>query len=229
MTGQLILAEEALLLALDDEKGTQQGSYVTQVLAGAALAEFALEGRIVPEGQGKKLRFRLVDETPPAHPFLRMMLGAMTAKQGFARKPSSLVMSAANAKNAGRVLKDGLVEQGVLAREESKVLFIFRRTTYPLKDTGVEEALKARLRAAMFHGHEPSDHDRVLIALINHAGLLKRNFDKDQLKEHKARIKSLSDSSGAAADATKSAIEATEAALMAALVAGSVASTATTG
>lgn len=228
MAEDLILAEEALLLVLHDEKGTHQGSYTSFVLAGAALAEFALEGRIVPEGEGKKMRFRLVDDTPPEHPFLRFVLDAMTAKKGFERKPEHLVDAAANKRGGTLVLKDALVSKGILEARQEKVLFFFTRTTYPLRDASVEEALKARLAQIMFHGHPPTEHESILIALAKHAGLLSRNFDKKLLKEHKDRIESVAEGSGVAANATKSAIEAVQAAIMATIIAGSVATTVAT-
>ncbi len=48
---QLFLYEEAMLLALRDEKGTVMTSFPDQVVAGAVLAELLLDGRYLRRRQ----------------------------------------------------------------------------------------------------------------------------------------------------------------------------------
>ncbi|MBT8075358.1 MAG: GPP34 family phosphoprotein, partial [Gammaproteobacteria bacterium] len=52
---RLFLYEEAMLLALRDEKGTVMTSFPDQVVAGAVLAELLLDGRISVEDNKKQL------------------------------------------------------------------------------------------------------------------------------------------------------------------------------
>ena len=78
----LYLHEEVMLLALRDEEGTiATGAWYQQAIAGAALAELLLSGRVEAEETKRKL-VDLVDSTPFGDPILDECLEKMrTAKR----------------------------------------------------------------------------------------------------------------------------------------------------
>ncbi|NNU17250.1 GPP34 family phosphoprotein [Parvularcula sp. ZS-1/3] len=220
----LNLPEEVLLLALDDVSGRQVGAYPSYLAAGAALAELVLQEALEPRGEGKKLRFVKSATPPMSHPYTDAVLAAWEEK-GLDRKPQRLVTQVGGRRKFLEPLRQVLVDKGILRREQKKALWIFPYTVYPEANPEPEAALKRRLEMAMFNFGTPTARDAVLIALANSAGLLRRNFDKAKLKEHKDRIKEISEGSGPAAEATAQAIEAVKAAILAATIAGSTAAT----
>ena len=77
----------------------------------------------------------------------------------------------------------------------------------------------------MFDGKAPVARDSVIIALAEKTQLLGKNFDKSEIRAHKARIKEIAKGDMLAAKATVAAIEAALAAVIAATTVTTVAAT----
>src|SRR5699024_12538746 len=126
-------AEELLLLAMDDEKGTvvfSASDYLNYGLAGAILAELTILERI--ELNDKKVV--VINEEETGVTFLDSVLGEI--KQSNKSKKVDDGDNRIKSKK-GQMRKDMiqlLVEKGVLKEEEKKVLWIFNQSTYPTED-----------------------------------------------------------------------------------------------
>jgi len=222
---ELRLHEEVLLLALDDEKGTTScGDMYAQAIGGAAVAELLLAGRIRMSEDGKG-KVELVDATPVGEPLLDELLAEIAGKQK-PRKGRDWVAWASRRKGLKERIARGLVERGILGREEVTHLWVFTSVRYPERDARAERAVRDRLRRAIFGGEDPGPRTLILVALGDATGLLKRNFDKHELKRHKDRIEQIARGE-AVGTMAKEAVQAVQAAVMVAVIMPAVVTTST--
>ncbi|MDF2707546.1 MAG: hypothetical protein K0R62_3198 [Nonomuraea muscovyensis] len=175
------IAEELLLLALteDDGKLLISGTQLDPALAGAILAELAVNERI--ELSAKKVSVR--DATPLADAELDATLARM-AEERKERKPVWWVQKLYSAKLRNRLLTR-LADTGVLSEQRGKVLGVFPTTRWPELDGSVEAQIRERVAGALA-GTDPDPRTAVLIALMRAAKLDRKAFpgaDKKRIKE----------------------------------------------
>lgn len=222
---ELSLHEELLLVALDDEKGTDTadwGSGVEAGLAGALLLELVTagclgeeDGKLVPSGAGQ-----------PADPLAAAALEAIggddkrrDAKGWVGRLPKEL-----------DPLRDrvaaGLVERGVLDEQRHKRLGLFETTRYPELDPEPEQRLRESLTDVLAGGREPAAHEAMLVSLLHAHDLIKRVVPKPDRRDARKRAKQIAegDAIGSAVGSTVSDVQA---ATMVAVTAATIAAGAT--
>lgn len=223
--GELLLAEDLLLLLLDDERGKVEHSAPLQTaLGGAVLAELAMAGAVeIGERTGlwRTAKVHPTGDADPADldPVLAAALGTVAEKE---RPAADLV------DKLGKGLRDRLGERlagrGVLRREEDRVLGIFPRTRWPANDQAHEEMVRRDLADALRGELTPTDRTRALVALLSATSLAHRVLDVDGLSrgEVKRRARQIAEGDWAAA-AVKDAVEAATAAIVV-VTAGAVSS-----
>lgn len=213
MMTALTLPQSLLLLTLSDEEGKLKGGYYKTAIAGAAVSELLLRGLLIHDEKPKSL-IRLSGPTRTESRFLNMCLELIVASP----KEKSMkhwVSKLGNKKDIVKDLAEELVEMGVLHQENSKILGLFNRTVWPEKNGRLERELKSEMARVMFSGALSEDaRIGVIIALASHAGLLGYNFDKADLKAHKARIKDLASGKTLASKATAEVIQSIQMALI---------------
>ena len=209
----LTIPESILLLALHDDKGEKQGTFVEYALAGAALAELLLQGRLSESGK----TLDIANSTPVGDAFLDHCLAAVAAKGG-GKDAKTYVQHIAGQKELLALLYEGLVKRGILDEQTIKVLWIFNQTVWPEKNPKPERELEARLRHAIAGAGTVDAYDGAIIAIAHHVDILKHNFDADTLKRSKDRIKRIVDGELLPAHATKETIQAMAAAVTIAAV-----------
>ena len=214
----LRLYEEILLLELDDQKGTPaQVAYLNTEMAGAILAELVMSGHLSIEAGKKKLVHRVVGAPRLSDPILSEALKLVKAAKK-PRKAQDWVQKFAGMKDLKNRAARGLVKKGVLKEGTGKVLFLFTRTIFPESNPGPEQDLRRRLEKAIFSDiQEVEPGTIVVLALANATGLIKKLFDKKELKARKQRIENLVSGQFVGA-ATRGAVEAIQAALMVAAI-----------
>lgn len=218
MTG---LAEELLLLALDDEKGKVSMNASTTLdtaLAGAHLIELVETGRL--NMQDEK-HVEVLDESPTGDGALDVSL--VTVAEARSRKVSSLIPKMT--KGLRNRLLAQLVGQGALREEKSKVLGLFTRTSYPEQDGAAEAAVRRRLRAAILEDAPGDGRIAALAAIIEAADLEWLILDRQERKASKGRMKELAAGENLN-PAISSAVDSVNAAAMAAIVAATASSAA---
>jgi hypothetical protein len=210
-----LVAEDLLLLLLDDESGKPQTQQLEVALGGGVLIELALEGMVeVAEATAmwRSARVRPVAGAAPDDPVLASALRTAGEKD---RSAKSLV------ERLGKGLSDTLcrrlADRGILERREDKVLGLFRRTRWPARDSSHEDAVRRALTTVLVNGNEPAPRIGALVALLHavdrahksvpHAGVSDR--------EVKKRAKQLADGHWAAT-AVKDAVAAATAGTVAA-------------
>lgn len=214
----LRLYEDVMLLALRNDKGTIAGGVMyQQAVGGALLAELILDGRIRAVSEGRSAYAVLDRSTPMGDPILDECLQKVVAST---RRRTLLhwVQKFAGTKQLKHRVARGLVDQGILREEEGRVLLIFSRRLYPEFDPAAERAIVARVSDAIFSDTATVDtRTTILIAIAQHSGLLKANFDRKRLKARRLRIDAIV-KGDAVGKATRQAVEAVQAAIMVAAI-----------
>lgn len=222
----LLLAEEVLLLVLDDEKGTvdwRAGNY--QLALGAALISELLLMNCVEIDDSKK-HLVSCQSTDVQHPVLKeaVELVAQSEKQ----KPLQYwVTKFAQIKQLKQRLADELVQQRVLKKDEKDFLLFFTRTVFPERTGSVEDSIKKRVDEALYSDNEIEPRTGVLLSLLSTTGILNIYYGSKERKERKQRIKSIVDGSCIAKETGK-VVESIQAAQAVAAIVPAIAATTVT-
>ncbi len=223
----LPLHEEVALLALKNDRGTVAGGVMyAQAAGGAILAELLLSGHLTSETVGKKVFAVAARPARTGSDVLDECLDKVAQSKRRATL-TAWVQRFGGVKALHHRVARSLIEKGILREDEGRILFLFTRRTYPELDPRAEQAIRMRIEGAILAETATVDpRTSVLIAIAQHSGLLKTNFDRAQLKARKARIAMIAKGE-AVGDATRQAIEAVQAAvLMAVIIPAIVASSA---
>lgn len=219
----MLIAEEFLLLCLDDDSGRRlaDSGRIDPALAAALLAELALRERIGVTGEDEgwrgRRRLTVTSLVPTEDPELDRALEAVAENEG--RRLRDLV-SSSSGRRLSKGLRDRLLDRlaaaGVLERRPGTVLGIFPTTSWPARDRSFEDEVRGRLQGALVVGTTPSELTVTLVALLHATGMLAKVLRPEDPRTVKARAKALSEGDWAAR-AVKQAID--EAAAMASVVA----------
>lgn len=152
----MLLAEDLLLLCVDDDSGQCiiDKESMDRALALALVFEMTILGITALDAETKKVR-----RTPG--PDVSDPLLALCADTVDGYEVVKGVQSLRNTQPR-KAIAARLVARGVL-REEG----MWSRTRHPQQNAQPEIALRARLRGVILEGQEPSEHDLALVAVIN--------------------------------------------------------------
>ena len=219
----MLIAEDLLLLLLDDESGALRASSQIQVaLGGAVLSELAIE-ELVTVAE-KQSWWRTVKVTArggtPADPVLA---GAHAVVAERERSASDLVT------RLGKGLKDQLlgrlVERGMLREEHDKALGLLPRTRWPAASTAHEADVRRAVEDALLRGVDPDARTGALVALLAALDQAHRVVEHPAMSngEVRKRAKAVAEGEWSAAG-VRDAIAAANAAVLAAITATAAAS-----
>jgi Golgi phosphoprotein 3 len=218
MDKKLSLAEELLLLALNDEKGTvlMAGSMgLSYGLAGALLIELVEAGLLRIEGKD------LV--APPAGSARDEILDEVLGIIRSAKRTRDLKYWVGKIGRSGgqhkKKLLDRLVDRRILQKEDHRLLLIFPTKRYPQTDPMPEYGIRERVRQALRGMTPPDARTAALISLVQACDLTGTLFEKGERREAKKRAKEIS-ASQPVGTAVARVIEAAKAAVIAAAAGG---------
>jgi hypothetical protein len=167
MTAGLILAEQTLLIALDDETGrdaTQWGSDVG--LAGALLLDLARLGLVGVNPEGKVVD---VGEAELVHEVVRDAYTAIRESSERRNADGWVRHLPRELKALRERLACGLVGRGILSEEESKRLGVLPTTRFPAVDPAPERDVRRRLREVLLTGRDPSGKRPCCLGFSSHS------------------------------------------------------------
>ncbi|MCY0957800.1 GOLPH3/VPS74 family protein [Streptomyces sp. H27-H5] len=186
----ITLAEEIMLLSLDDESGAaKQREAAGWAVAGGILLELVMAGRVSVTGKD----LELTDTTATGQPLLDTRLQLLeTWMRGKSRRRVTDWLTKDHAKAVGATL-ESLRDRGVVLETRHKVLGVFPTRRHPEADGSVERELRDRLDAVVLAGAEPDERTAGLIALIHSAKLGRLVFPDAPRKETAARLAEVAD------------------------------------
>ena len=214
MDMKLGLAEELLLLALNDEKGTvlmAASVALPYSLAGAIIVELIEAGFVRIEGQdlvaapGGSARDELLDD----------ILGMIRSS----KRTRSLNHWVGKIGRSGGKIKEKLlarlVDRRILGREEHRLLWLFPTKRYPQIDPRSEYGIRERIRSAIRGTTRPEERTAALISLVLAGDLIGEIFEKGERRDAKRRAKEIAKSQPVGS-AVARAVEAVKVAVIAA-------------
>jgi hypothetical protein len=224
-----LIAEDLLLLLLDDESGKfTNATYLATGIGGALLVELALAGNVeVVKGAGLWARAKVLPTAAasPSDPVLLEALDVVAQKE---RTAQDLV------DRLGRKRRDQLLgrlrERGVVEEREDRVLGLIPRRRWPTVDGTHEADVRRRLGEVLLDGTAPDERTAALVALLSALDVVHRVVEREgrPAREVKARAKEIAEGDWAA-QAVRDAVTAAQAAVAAAVIAASAAATASNG
>jgi hypothetical protein len=221
-----LIAEDLLLLLLDDEKGTVAASDEVQpLLGGALLLELAMAERIEVAERTSRWSTATVAVVEGATPDDPLLVDALAQVAEKPRRAQDLVNRIG--KGTKERLLHRLADRGLVERREGKVLGLFPHTTWPATDARHEQEVRARLRDALVVGLTPDERTSALVALLAAIDHAHKVVDRGDVpaRDVKRRAKEIAEGAWAA-DAVKDAVAAAQAAVAAAVTASVAATTA---
>ncbi len=220
----MLIAEDLLLLLLDDETGKIAASdRLTAALGGALLLELALAERVeVGERTSRWSSAKILVAGPPLGDLMLDEALSMTADKP--RSAQDLVTRLGT--GAKERLLERLADRGILQRHQDLVLGIFPRTTWPAVDSQHEASVRTLLEGALLEGLTPDARTSALIALLSATDQAHKVVERADVPvgQVKARAKEIADGAWAA-KAVKDAVDAAQAAMMAAVFVATSAAT----
>ena len=184
---KLRFAEEITLLMLNDEDGEfvrVPGWSLQCAFAGAVLMDLALENRIDTDLK----RLVLIDPTPLGDDVLDPILARIAQAKETSDARYWVEDIADNVEQIREGALAGLVERGILRREENRFLWVFQSRRYPIVDGEADREVKLRIMEVLFGNEIPDPRDIVLICLADACGILRELLSARELERAAARI-----------------------------------------
>ena len=222
------LAEEFLLLALDDESGKflVDSTKLHAALAGASVMDLTLNGalEVARENSDVKMgRLRRTGASTPANPLLCEILDSVHG-----RKPKDAVSYVGGisawrdrAGDLKEQLLRSLADEGVLRAERRKVLGVIPRTGWLPADAGVKDGIRERVRAALTGTETPEPRTGALVSLLSATDIAHTVVPDEDKRTIRSRAKEISQSDWAGPAVKRSIDDMT--AVMSAVIATTVA------
>lgn len=165
-----ILAEDLLIVLFQPDAGTIAGeNTLYYVLAGAVLAELALNESVTTTVRPGSVRIRAIEGKAPSDEILRSAWNYAAAKPRVVQ-----AMLAAIGPELRQPLLERLIARGDLREENGKVLGLLKITTLKDGGSGRRSRLIEDIRNVLVDGVEPTSRIAALAALVWGSGTLQQ-------------------------------------------------------
>src|ERR1700712_228286 len=162
---QRLIAEDLLLLLLDDQTGRMtHTTYLQLGVGGALLVELALTEAVQVARKTSWLARPKVTATSVLSPDDPVLAQALATVREKPRTAQDLVTRLG--KDQRDVLLGRLADRGLVRREEGRVLGLFPRTAWPVRDSSAETELRRRLADVLVRGADPEARTGALVRLL---------------------------------------------------------------
>ena len=184
----LTIAEEMLLLVLDEKTGKFQDRLPVHSLrhaaSGALLMELALNDRIDTDVH----QLFVVDPSPLGEPVLDRSLARIVDDGGNRPTGHWVGVFAEEYDSLQRQLLDRLVARGILARHEERLLWVFGSRRYPVVEGSPLREVKRRIMDVLLSDVIPDPRDVVIICLADACALWRSLIHPRELAGMEPRI-----------------------------------------
>ncbi len=186
-TPQLNLAEELLLVALDDETGTLlplPTFSLETAIAAAIVMELSVAGRVDSDADA----LIVLSADPTGDPLLDGLLGRIAASPDRRSTAQWLHVLSAPGGPLVEQVTQRLVGRGIVRVEEKRLLWVFRTRVYP-PTSGIEEReVKSRVMTLLNNEAIPDTRDTLLVGLLRASGLFEVLLTRHELHRLEPRI-----------------------------------------
>lgn len=184
----LSLAEELVLITLDDETGRLISSakpYALDIgIAASLIMELTLKGRIDTDPD----RLFVVSTVPTNHPMLDALLDEIAAEKTPLSTAAWLTRMAKQGERLIDEIVQGLVERGILKTVEKRLLWVFKTRVYP-PSSGIEEReVRARVMQLLNSDDIPEPRDALIVGLLRATDLMNYLLSASEQERLQARI-----------------------------------------
>jgi hypothetical protein len=187
----LTLAEEILLLALDEKTGTivDLPNYQTNaMLVAAVLMDLALQNRIDTDVQN----LQVISQEPTRNPILDKILSLLPVPGQTQSIRYLLDRLSEQGEDIRELALRQLIEKRILKQENRRLLWVFKTRRYPMIDNREIKEVEGRLHDLVTGDDLPDPRDVVLISLVNICGLFDQILSPREWRRSQARIAQLS-------------------------------------
>lgn len=219
-----LIAEDLLLLLLDDESGDPltDGTKLPRVLAGAVLLELALDGYVTPADEGedvKKGRLVVRLDGTPDDPILARTLDVIRDARR-PMKPEAVIEKLDT--ELRTAVFERVIDRGWVRESRRKVLGIFPAKTWPSVDESHEREVRHELGGVLIEGLDPAPRAAALISLLSAVDAAAKAFPEADRKAIRKRAKDIAEGEWAGA-AVRKAVDAINTAVFVAVMVPAVA------
>ncbi len=179
---ELTLAEELLLLGLDDKTGEVMLSVSTALpfgLAGALLLDLFISKRI-------ELRYDkvvVVNSESIGNSLLDETLSLLNQKDKSEKVSYWIKHLNVSIDDMFEKIINQLVNKGILKRQEKKILWLIPIERFPTKDPIPEVMSRISIRRIVLENEEPDNRTLALLSLIKASNLIDELFLKDERRQ----------------------------------------------
>ncbi|MCG8604912.1 GPP34 family phosphoprotein [bacterium] len=217
----LSLAEQLMLLALHDEKGSVLTSAMHLGLAGAIVLDLLFKKKVELQGG----RIEILDDRPTGDSSLDHTLELIRQSKR-ARSPKYWVSKIPNkVRDLDVRVADQLVRKEIVRREGRRILWVFNIDRYPTANAAPESEIRHRIRNVVLHDHAAEDEEIALISLMKACGLVNEVFARPERRAARRKIKEVTEGE-AVGQAVSAVVTEMTVAITTAVTAATVAATA---
>ena len=187
-TNKRSLAEELLLITLDDESGRLLDSikpFAFEIAVAASLImELSLKGKI--DSDAKKLF--VVSSQPTGNAILDEALTEIAAEKNSLSTSDWLNRFARKGDDFSDRIIENLVAKGVLQLVEKRLLWVLKTRAYPATSGIEEQEVRARIMHLLNSDDIPNPSDALLVGLLRATSILNRLLSAPELERLQDRI-----------------------------------------
>ncbi len=191
---KLTLAEELLLIALDDKRGkliTSSDYSIDYCIAGALLFDLTFDNKIIVQNN----KLEVINDIPHEDPILKKALSIISKSERTENMQFWLNELCEKIPGIRVEILENLVVKDVLYKVEKKLLKIFSTPRYLPKQGESEHLVRTRIREIILNHKSHDIKSIMLIGLINTADLVEEIFPAlNDLKAARSWINSISKS-----------------------------------
>jgi hypothetical protein len=204
------LAARAFLIAYDVERKRLTGANQAELVRAAALVELSLTGVLTDQNGKARDSGRRTDDA---------VLNALLERIAESRLRSWKHWVTSDAKSTYRAVRDQLAADRVIAIEEKALFGVIPRKIVTVRDTRIVRELISTARATVLSGAPVGKLDAGEAALVAMTAAVELNtvFTGRERREHKDKIRQLTERAGPAVKALRRAVEDQHAATAAAV------------
>ena len=187
----LTVAEEILLLVLDDETGKLNTKLpvhsLRNAVSGALLMDLAFDNRIDTDLH----RLTVIDSTPLGEPVLDHVLTRIAAEEEERATGYWVDLFARDHETLQPQLLHRLVTRGILSQREGRLFWIVGVRRYPTVDDRPQRDVKRRIMNTLLSDVIPDPRDIAIICLADACALWRSMIHRRELANVKQRIEQI--------------------------------------